>query len=231
MNKHKYNNTTKLNKLTNTTLTPLLNLHFIQGRRSRALAQALPTLNKRFKKSSQTKGFTIIEVVLVLAIAGLIFLMVFIALPALQRSQRDTARKNTISMYRDAIERYRSNNRGKDYWDPMTNITSKTVWNVNNIYSYFGKNTDGTHQLTDPSGMPYRFYIKNLPDDSTLPPSITSGVVGFRPKWNPHIDNVPVYVSLRRGCSSNGELELRSGDRRYAIQIALESGGSFCIDG
>ena len=35
------------------------------------------------------KGFTIIEVVLVLAIAGLIFLMVFIALPALQRSQRN----------------------------------------------------------------------------------------------------------------------------------------------
>lgn len=32
------------------------------------------------------KGFTIIEVVLVLAIAGLIFLMVFLALPALQRS-------------------------------------------------------------------------------------------------------------------------------------------------
>ena len=38
-------------------------------------------------------GFTIIEVVLVLAIAGLIFLMVFIALPALQRSQRDTERR------------------------------------------------------------------------------------------------------------------------------------------
>ena len=30
-------------------------------------------------------GFTIIEVVLVLAIGGLIFLMVFIALPALQQ--------------------------------------------------------------------------------------------------------------------------------------------------
>ncbi len=38
-------------------------------------------------------GFTIIEVVLVLAIAGLIFLMVFIALPALQRAQRDSQRK------------------------------------------------------------------------------------------------------------------------------------------
>ena len=43
-------------------------------------------------RAQKEKGFTIIEVVLVLAIAGLIFLMVFIALPALQSSQRDTAR-------------------------------------------------------------------------------------------------------------------------------------------
>lgn len=45
------------------------------------------------------KGFTIIEVVLVLAIGGLIFLMVFIALPALQRSQRDTQRKDDLALY------------------------------------------------------------------------------------------------------------------------------------
>lgn len=44
-------------------------------------------------KHKLNKGFTIIEVVLVLAIAGLIFLAVFLALPALQRNQRDTQRK------------------------------------------------------------------------------------------------------------------------------------------
>ena len=35
----------------------------------------------------KNKGFTIIEVVLVLAIAGLIFAMVFIALPSMQRGR------------------------------------------------------------------------------------------------------------------------------------------------
>lgn len=60
----------------------------------------------------QKKGFTIIEVVLVLAIAGLIFLMVFIALPALQRSQRDQARKNDVSVVASAVNTYKSNNRG-----------------------------------------------------------------------------------------------------------------------
>lgn len=58
------------------------------------------------------KGFTIIEVVLVLAIAGLIFLMVFIALPALQRNQRDTARKNDVSTIASGVSSYTGNNRG-----------------------------------------------------------------------------------------------------------------------
>lgn len=65
------------------------------------------------EKLQNQKGFTIIEVVLVLAIAGLIFLMVFIALPALQSSQRDTARKNDVSTITSGITSYVSNNRGK----------------------------------------------------------------------------------------------------------------------
>ena len=58
------------------------------------------------------KGFTIIEVVLVLAIAGLIFLMVFIALPALQRSQRDQARRNDASTVAAAVQTFKGNNNG-----------------------------------------------------------------------------------------------------------------------
>lgn len=58
------------------------------------------------------KGFTIIEVVLVLAIAALIFLMVFIALPALQRNQRDTARKTILGKVSSAVTTYQSNKRG-----------------------------------------------------------------------------------------------------------------------
>lgn len=62
--------------------------------------------------TTRTKGFTIIEVVLVLAIAGLIFLMVFIALPALQRGQRDTGRKNDVSTVAAAVNSYRANSKG-----------------------------------------------------------------------------------------------------------------------
>jgi len=60
----------------------------------------------------QEKGFTIIEVVLVLAIAALIFLMIFIALPALQRGQRDTARRSDANTVAAAANTWRSNHRG-----------------------------------------------------------------------------------------------------------------------
>lgn len=62
--------------------------------------------------ASKQKGFTIIEVVLVLAIAALIFLMVFIALPALQRNQRDQARKQDVTNISGAVNSYTGNNRG-----------------------------------------------------------------------------------------------------------------------
>lgn len=80
------------------------------------LAQALPALNKERNRSSRVEGFTIIEVVLVLAIAGLIFLIVFVALPALQRNQRDTQRKNDMARLKTAIESYKANNHGQLPW-------------------------------------------------------------------------------------------------------------------
>jgi prepilin-type N-terminal cleavage/methylation domain-containing protein len=80
----------------------------------------------------KTKGFTIIEVVLVLAIAGLIFLMVFTALPALQRSQRDTARKQDLSTVSTAVTNYLSNNRSvfpstASLASYVTNVSSNTT--------------------------------------------------------------------------------------------------------
>lgn len=65
--------------------------------------------------NTQTKqrGFSIIEVVLVLAIAGLIFLMVFIALPALQRNQRDSARQTEVQTVLSAVSTYGSQNSGR----------------------------------------------------------------------------------------------------------------------
>lgn len=55
-------------------------------------------------------GFTVIEIVLVLAIAGLIFLATFIALPSLWASQRDSARKENLMMFVTNLKNYQTNN-------------------------------------------------------------------------------------------------------------------------
>ncbi len=57
-------------------------------------------------------GFTIIEVLIVLAIAALILLVVFLAVPALQRSQRNSARKNDAARVAASVVEYTSNNNG-----------------------------------------------------------------------------------------------------------------------
>lgn len=63
------------------------------------------------KKKSE--GFTIIEVLIVLAIAGLILLIVFLAVPALQRNSRNTQRRNDVAGYLGAVSEWGSNNNGK----------------------------------------------------------------------------------------------------------------------
>ena len=113
------------------------------------------------QKNNSRRGFTIIEVVLVLAIAGLIFLMVFLALPALQRSQRDTERRNKLGEFKTQLAQYQSNNRGR----VPSNIDQ---WNkVVDDYMNLSKTKNGGSELLveesqkdtvpflDPDGEPY----------------------------------------------------------------------------
>ena len=51
-------------------------------------------------------GFTIIEVVLVLAVGGLVFLAVFLALPGIQVAQRDNQRKSDVGTVVAAVKSY-----------------------------------------------------------------------------------------------------------------------------
>jgi prepilin-type N-terminal cleavage/methylation domain-containing protein len=63
-------------------------------------------------KQQKESGFTIIEVMIVLAIAGLIMVVVFLAVPALQRSGRNNARTADVTNILGAAGEYVSNNGG-----------------------------------------------------------------------------------------------------------------------
>lgn len=115
-------------------------------------------------KQNKASGFTIIEVVLVLAIAGLIFLIVFLAVPALQRSQRDTQRRNDFTRFMAQVQQFQTNNSGRvptqaQVADGSTNgfvnrylRTAGDAWGdpLNNTYTYI------TGTPTNPGQYQYR---------------------------------------------------------------------------
>lgn len=80
---------------------------------------------KNIQKTKDQKGFTIIEVLIVLAIAGLILLIVFLAVPQLQRNSRDTQRKNDVSKLLGAVQEVINNNNGS-----VTSLTGGSSGNV-----------------------------------------------------------------------------------------------------
>lgn len=59
-------------------------------------------------KKINKKGFTLIEVVLVLAIGGLIFLLAFIAFQQVSRNRRDTQRRSDAARTVAALANYRA---------------------------------------------------------------------------------------------------------------------------
>lgn len=63
-------------------------------------------------KNRTLGGFTIIEVMIVLAIAGLIMVIVFLAIPQLQRSQRNNARQAVMNRIATEVNNFASNNNG-----------------------------------------------------------------------------------------------------------------------
>lgn len=64
-------------------------------------------------KKLSNKGFTLIEIVIVLAIAALIMVIVFLAVQGANRAQRDTARKSNANQILAAAQQYAGNNSGK----------------------------------------------------------------------------------------------------------------------
>lgn len=65
---------------------------------------------KQIRKRQE--GFTIIEVMIVLAIAAVILLAVFLAVPNLQRNSRNTQRKNDAANVLASVNEYASNQNG-----------------------------------------------------------------------------------------------------------------------
>ena len=181
------------------------------------------------------EGFTIIEVVLVLAIAGLIFLMVFVALPALQRSQRDTARRNDLSRVDTSLVQYQTNNSTKVKNLPnegeMTPQTSSAFPSTCDDACSFIRNymNSGTadnidvNEFQDPDGTWYGMTIQDF--DTTY---TATGRFNYQTVAGTNAMNHIIYVLT--GAKCDGEEAIHDTSRHFAILYRLEGAGTYCID-
>lgn len=157
------------------------------------------------------KGFTIIEVVLVLAIAGLIFLMVFVALPALQRSQRDTQRRDDMARFASQLTQYQSNNGNKI---PSEETDSKAAWN-DFITNYLRVAGD---EFKDPNGVEYTV-------DKVV--KCTSGSCDVSHGANDY-ESGKIFVFTNAVCEGEKAVFAPSGSRKAAFTYKLEGAGVYC---
>ena len=164
------------------------------------------------------KGFTIIEVVLVLAIAGLIFLMVFIALPALQRSQRDTQRRDDMARFLSQLNQYQANNSGKVPTDVkgynQKDENGKFTSGLIPEYLQVGGDT-----FEDPStGSPYEVIdMKKCTSAEGGCPNATTSTS--------ELGKIVVYTNAK--CDGENPVYIQ-GDRKIAITLKLEGAGIYC---
>lgn len=163
-------------------------------------------MNTTYKSTSKnSSGFTIIEVVLVLAIAGLIFLMVFIALPALQRGQRDAQRKEDVSRVSVQLTNYLASTRG---------AVPNSADSLGKFVLGFLKGTSSTvagDDYIDPNGNNYVVRYETAPTEA--------GQIGYYSKASCDVNNVDEGVK-----SSNAA-------RDFALTIKLENQNApYCLD-
>jgi prepilin-type N-terminal cleavage/methylation domain-containing protein len=182
---------------------------------------------KDLLKTKRAEGFTIIEVMIVLAIAGLIMVIVFIAVPQLQRNQRDNARQNIANRVKAEIETYAGNNQGLYPFgaDTVANANGTVCTNaVTGCWSNFVNNyITNKVKAEDPST-----------GASVVGNTATSGV----PQAYAAAVTLPANkgdFAVIYGAACDGEGVKASGTaslkvRTYAVLIGLDRGNKYCVD-
>lgn len=153
------------------------------------------------KKDEQ--GFTIIEVMIVLAIAALILVVVLVAIPQLQRNQRNQARQSMTARIVTEINNYAGNNNGQ-YPD-----ANNTAWG-----DFVGRYLDDPNAYSDP------LTDTNIAHQSNTTFNASRNLASFDP-------GEANYVV---GSICDGE-DIQPGEaRNFSYQVGLEGGAVYCLD-
>ena len=178
-------------------------------------------------------GFTIIEVVLVLAVAGLIFLVAFSALPALQVSSRDTQRRESISTLISRVKEFQTNNRGslpggtdvavsgEDIEKSVTSVVnaSDSSW-IGFYRDYLGK------AFRDPLGYMYNLKIVKCEANNADQECQNEDALETKSKYFSDRNYTIVIVT---GATCYGDTAVGTASpRKVAAVYKLEGAGTYC---
>jgi len=158
-------------------------------------------------KNKQQKGFTIIETMIVLAIAGLIMLIVFLAVPALQRSARNTQRKNDAGNILSAINTWVSNNEGQ-LPTSQTQINSAICGIHLGFYTQPNCSSNKTIAQTPTNGL---IYSSTVPGVCTSTSCNTSGDVSAS------------NIYFLSGYTCQGNTPAQGSSRAFAVFYEIET--------
>jgi len=154
------------------------------------------------KNINHSKGFTIIETLIVLAIAATIFLVVFLAVTALDRSSRNTARKDDAAAILAGVGDFAANNNGS-------------------LPTAFGVTTAPTYALSGAGGtVPSDVKLAHY-NTATILTAATGTVIGIGTYTSDILvidENATCSSSSAAGSGSTGS---------YAIIYTIESGSAF----
>ena len=155
-------------------------------------------------ETNKLAGFTIIEILMVLALAGLITSLVFLSVAQSQKAARDTARKDSVNRYATILKQIGGNANG----------VYPTACGGPGFLS--GCQLDG---WAPPGNLPLTVSI------GTAPSASTSSIV-----WNATVANTDAAAGWTN-CS--GEVSNGSGGTNHivdgAVDILLESGSTYCV--
>lgn len=176
-------------------------------------------------------GFTIIEVALAIAIAGLIFLMAFVALPWFRASQRDTKRREDLIHFIDEVKNYQQKNRGtlpgfSDNSDSGTNVITVIPTEIKDTdlpSSWNGFYRDYLKEnFTDPDGEQYKLEVHACTIGVAGEPCLENSDAFYPNDYKIIVVTSAVCINDRPAQSDN--------HRRLATMYYLQNGGVACVN-
>ncbi|MYB77287.1 MAG: type II secretion system protein [Chloroflexi bacterium] len=146
------------------------------------------------KNTKNQAGFTIVEVMIVLAIAGLVLAIVFIAVPALQRNSRNTQRRSDLANLRAQFDTWTANNGTKIPRDTVLSDLSSIVGSTG--WGHYNGNV----------AAPTRVFLNTTttPAHCSDPAHTTQAAcTGAGETWNPAVTTTPQLDEHRIGYATD----------------------------